>query len=58
MKSYDSFMPTDFQIGAASLRILNEGNWMHKEHFNEMVDQWIEETNECNYQQYLDEVAA
>ena len=46
-----SRVPTDFEICAASLRILNEGNWVHKEHFNELVDEWIENESEARFQQ-------
>ena len=51
----DPFAPSDFEICAASLRILNEGNWVHKDHFNELVDQWIDDTTESNYQQHQEE---
>lgn len=53
MKSYESYAPSDFQICQASLQILNEGGWKHKEHFNELVDQWIDDSTELNYQQQL-----
>lgn len=55
MKSYDSFTPTDFQIDAAALHILNEGGYVCKEHFVELLDQWIDDTTELNYQQHQEE---
>ena len=55
MKSYQSYAPTDNEISAASLDILDAGGWAHSDHFNELVDQWIDDSTELNYQQQLQE---
>jgi hypothetical protein len=53
MKSYQSYAPSDSQVNDAAMIILNDGGWLCKEHFVELLDQWIDDSTELNYQQQL-----
>ena len=53
MNLQKSYVPTELEIDAAALRILNEGGYVCKEHFVELLDQWIDEQEEYNYNNRL-----